>query len=192
MGKAKEKDKKKRDKWFGKSNLGCAKPPVVIVKDRVDMANKTHWLSFVPAAFLHRLPKNTPIISIRDKYGMPYMDGHSFTNLLPVRVDTSSTPEHYNPARLTHETVRELVSFVCTNYDKPIIIHCNEGACRSPAIATALGYCLPNLRVDTTFEGCNRNYYGDTQLTRTFIKLFEEVELEPEMAEMIKVYNERE
>lgn len=184
MGKAKDKDKAKRQKWFGSKTNGSGMSAIVI--NKVRMSVKEHWVSFMPKHFIGRLTKDHPIISIGSRGEYANLDG--FDNTLRLTLDVSELDDKYNPERVTKEKVRDVIQFVCKNYDKPILVHCNEGMCRSPAIAEAIAFCFTNIRLNFDFAGCKRNYYGDPGLTRSFIRIFDEVSNEIEMINLINEY----
>lgn len=197
MGTKHSKDKAKRNKWFGakttdhtsNNSLRGLSAVVKPITAKIPVPTGEHWFCSMPKTFLSKISTDFPVISIGDRYDSFDIKAAGFTNSLPLVLDVSHLHEKYNPAKITVEKVRDIIRFICSNNDKPILVHCTEGVSRSPAVVDGIAACF-RARINFDFEGISERRYGDAGITRDFIRVFKEVSIEPEMSELIAGYKD--
>lgn len=173
MGTKQQKEKEKRQKWFGRHGI-IKTTNHATNSTRIEKCVDHSWSTFVPAKFLENLGSNHAVISIVDRYtDRPNLQ--RFAASLPLTISPQCDRPYDDHKDITPELVESIVSFVVANQDKGIVIHCGEGSVRSPALAMALEYTM-GIIVNQRAIGCpGHTGNADRALIRSFRKVFKDL-----------------
>ncbi len=173
MGTKNQREKEKRQKWFGNRGI-ITTPNCTQIKTKIEKLVDPSWSTYIPAKCLDALGPNHAVISIVDSY-TPRPDLRRFTASLPLTIRPQCDRPYEDHKDVTPELVESIVSFVVANQDKGLVIHCGEGSVRSPALAKALEYTM-GIAVNQRAPGCiGHTGNADRALFMSFRKVFKDL-----------------
>jgi predicted protein tyrosine phosphatase len=170
VGTKQQKEKEKRQKWFGSQGI-IKTTNHATSSTRIEKLVAPGQSTFVPAKCLENLGSNHAVISIVDRYtDRPSLQ--RFAASLPLTINPQCDRPYDDHKDITPELVESVVSFVVANQDKGIVIHCGEGSVRSPALAMALEYTM-DITMNQRAIGCpGHTGNADRALFMSFREVF--------------------